>query len=139
MLALLVMISAVTSQQLTCERIDNDYGALTCRMDRATRSFQSGTVISSVDKRVTRLKFDRNKKITHLPILVYQVFSELEFYSARSCAIKTISGSNFEKLVRLKEIHLSGNLIETIDVRTFNDVLELRILKLGKNGRSFNK
>lgn len=78
------------------------------------------------------LTFYSNKQVSFLPVQVDVAFPQLVGYSAAKCSIKTISKDNFKNLRNLKDLSLRCNQIETIEKDTFEDLILLEVLWLGK-------
>lgn len=85
------------------------------------------------------LSFYSNKQISFLPVQVDVTFPKLVGYSAGSCSIKTISKTNFKNLRNLKDLSLRMNQIETIENDTFEDLIALEVLWLGKFNQLYFK
>lgn len=123
--------------QIMCETIgDNTYAyttGLACKMNTYTAIMDLGYTISdqSNDK-VVQMYFNDNQKIEFLPVLLHQIFPNLEKYFAARCAIKEISKTNFESLDRLARIDLEGNQIYAVLSDTFGSLANLRWLDLSK-------
>lgn len=86
---------------------------------------------SEVDKSVTGLNFDGNKKIFYLPVLISQKFPNLIAYTASNCSIDSISKENFQDLKKLKILYLHENEIQTLTGNVFEDLESLEELLLG--------
>jgi hypothetical protein len=108
----------------------------TCFMNNKTLIDSDGLQISSKDETVKGLCMNENKKIEFLPEATNGAFPNLLSYSAYECSIKNISHKNFQSLMKLRELFLSHNQIETIRSNTFKDLISLEKLSLGKNTSS---
>lgn len=128
---MIICATNIVAFQVPCDRIVAK--PFTCRMGRTTKIHRPGAVISTIDGRVTRIEFETNKDIHYLPIEVYQKYPNLIIYEAHFCAIKEIEKRNFEKLYKLKTLTLQGNQIEAILNNTFDDLVELERLSIGKS------
>jgi Leucine-rich repeat (LRR) protein len=90
------------------------------------------TIANEKDTKVSGLLLEHNQKVKFLPIKVAEKFPNILGISAFDCKIKSISKENFENLHKLTEIHLHGNMIETIYSNTFEDLVSLEVIFLGK-------
>jgi Leucine-rich repeat (LRR) protein len=81
---------------------------------------------------VIRLNFQPNEKINYLLVKVADSFPNLEMYNALGCSVKEISKENFAGLKKLKFLNLNFNKIERINSETFEDLVTLEELHLGK-------
>lgn len=90
------------------------------------------TFSNSRDDKIIEIRFDLNKKVELLPILVHFKFSNLVSYVADNCAIGDIIKLNFEHLTRLRNLNLTHNRIEKIRRDIFDGLLELRTIWLSK-------
>jgi Leucine rich repeat len=109
----------------------------TCWMDKMTTIDSKETTIGLTpwnrNETFEGLSFWTNKKIKFLPIQVSEKFPNLLGYQASHCSITEISKKNFEGLTKLKLLHLINNKIEKILSDTFEDLVELTNVTLGKN------
>lgn len=72
-----------------------------------------------------------NKKIEYLPENIDVTLPNLIGINAANCALKAISKANFKNLLKLKNLMLEDNRIETIEGATFQDLKALITLNLG--------
>ena len=109
-------------------------------MDDVTTIDSNDISISSPkDRTVKGLLLEDNQNVKFLPVRVYEKFPSLVGLSAFDCKIKIITKANFEKLDKLKEIHMHGNLIEKISSDTFEDLISLEQIFLGELTETFVK
>lgn len=124
--------------EVPCERVGNyrfhwtqlaarDRNAKTCFMNNST-------IIDSVGfaADVTGFHMYENKKIQYLPDNVAGKFPSLKVWVEADCSIKSISKANFKNLSQLRLLALHSNEIETISSATFEDLVALETLWLGK-------
>jgi Leucine rich repeat len=104
----------------------------TCFMRNTTVIDGKNVIISPRDESVLGLSFNQNKKINFLPDGVTKVFPNLIGYTALNCSIQEISIRNFAGLNKLKVLALSFNQIATINTDTFEDLISLEFINLGK-------
>lgn len=133
--SLLTISSGV--QQVPCERVASaefTFAVLkVCSMERSTVINASDFTISTTkDETVTGLRLDHNKKISFLPLETAKKFPNLLGYAAHNCSIKVVKNEHFQNLNKLKEIWLAGNRIETIFGDTFDGLISLERINLGK-------
>lgn len=104
-----------------------------CCLITKTAINASDLIIFGVEDESVRL-FDssRNQNVEFLPIHISNKFPNLVSYDANRCAIKEISKTNFENLFHLKMLNLIGNRLKTIVSNTFEDLVNLEFLLLGK-------
>lgn len=137
---LLLNISRLSASELECENKSafNYFGhtgtesAKTCFMQIFTTIDSPGFTISTSDGTIEGLSFDRNKKIRFLPEQIAEKFPNLLFFLACGCSLTEVLKSNFESLVKLRDLQLSMNQIEKISSNTFEDLASLKTLKLCK-------
>jgi Leucine-rich repeat (LRR) protein len=84
------------------------------------------------DTAIRGIDFFGNSKISYLPVKINEAFPNLLGYSAGNCSIKTISKENFEGLSNLRELLLFENFIKKIPGDTFEDLVALEFVNLGK-------
>lgn len=119
--------------EITCERFNYDLELEYCVMNKKTLINANNSVVAELtDEEVEGIDFNGNKNIEYLPYKVYKQFPNLVEYYAPSCSIKQIAKVNFEKLTRLKFIHLSDNKIQKIAANTFGGLESLNELNLGE-------
>lgn len=100
-------------------------------MTISTRIASNDTTISA-DAEIGELVFSKNKNISLLPVDVAISFPELELYSASKCFIKTIARIHFKGLRALTILDLQNNQIEMIRSDTFEDLISLKEIQLGR-------
>lgn len=76
--------------------------------------------------------FANNTSIKYLPIEVSMRFPKIALYNAENCAISEISKANFENLNQLEAVILAGNLIEVVPSDTFELIIGIERIDLGK-------
>lgn len=103
----------------------------TCVFSRREKSDEEFK-IADENESVLALDFQRNRNITVLPIDVDKNFPNLVLYNAATCSVQTIARKNFVNLLKLEEINLKDNRIETIHGNTFEDQKALKRLILSK-------
>jgi Leucine-rich repeat (LRR) protein len=126
---------------LKCEKVEdrdwwtpNSFKTIkTCLMTDTTSIDSDGFKISPEDETIEGLRMYSNRKIEFLPEKLKDVFANLLGYSAYECSIKQISYKNFRGLVKLQELYLYSNKIETIPSDAFKDLTALEFLGLSKN------
>lgn len=104
----------------------------TCWMNDGTSIGHKHVTVSTFDASVKSLSFWNNKDIQYLPDQVNENFPNLIGYSADECSIKEISKGNFMGLNKLILLDLRHNKIEKIESYVFEDLQELRDLRLSK-------
>lgn len=105
----------------------------TCYMIDSTVIDASDFTISTPrDETIKGLSFIWNEKISFLPLKIAEKFPNLIGINGMNCSIKTIRKENFQNLNKLKWIWLSINQIETIFSDTFEGLLTLEEITLGK-------
>lgn len=123
--------SAATS--ISCESISPRRYRKCCFMNNATTIDTTNSSFSgSRDDSVREINCSRNKKIFFLPIRVTDKYPDLRSYEAAECSLTTITKENFERMTNLKYLDLIGNQIETIFSNTFEDLLSLNYLRIGR-------
>lgn len=121
--------------EIPCEKFDSLSKSESCMMNGSTIINATNFIIADPrDDDIRGIFFDLNKKIEYLPYKIYMQLPILIKYSANNCSIKQISMENFEKLNRLEQIRLAGNLIQKISGNTFKGLKRLKHVDLGKFG-----
>lgn len=130
---LLLVIHSNGLKYVPCESVAiGTRGWFTCFMQDATVIEASDFKISTPrDERVQEILFNRNRKISFLPLGTSKNFPNLTGYSARNCSIKNLRKENFQNLNALKGIYLDNNQIETILSETFESLISLQEVFLG--------
>jgi Leucine-rich repeat (LRR) protein len=100
--------------------------------DTTTIESMNATISTERDGFIKGLWFNSNKNIFYLPIHVVQKFPNLAIFHADDCNVKQISSANFKGLSKLKRLSLEHNQIQTMMIDTFNDLVNLEFLSLGK-------
>jgi Leucine rich repeat len=132
-------LNNVEPKKISCEKVEIDHWippvelVKTCKMLETTVIDDNNVNISRRDETVNGLRFDWNKKIAFLPVRLNDTFPNLIGYSVMACSIKEVSKKNFEGLRKLVLLRLSNNQIEKISGGTFEDLVSLRTLNLGKS------
>lgn len=76
--------------------------------------------------------YDNNKRIQFLPVKISEKFPNLWIISAFGGAIRSISKENFKGLRELRWLQLGHNQIVKVSDDTFEDLVSLEGLWLGK-------
>lgn len=143
MIKLIILVITLVScasgiREVPCEKFsetswENLGKLLTCDLDGTTRIDTPHFKISSPrQENVQAVTFGRNQKIDFLPLETYKKHPNLLVYGAWECSIKSVHKGNFQYLDRLKIVFLHRNQLETINSDTFEDLLNLEFLSLGK-------
>lgn len=102
-------------------------------MNESTTINSTGfSISSSKDNNVKGFYSYRNDKIEFLPENFAEKFPNLVVIWASRCSIKKVSKKNFRNLRKLRGLDLDKNQIERIESDTFDDLIELEELHLGK-------
>lgn len=142
-LAVTLITCASGIREIPCEKFDmtsweNLGKLLTCDMEGEKRIDTPYFKISSPRQgNVQAITFGNNKKIDYLPLDTFKTYPNLLVFGAWNCSIKSIHKGNFQYLDRLKIIFLHHNQLETINSDTFEDLLNLEFLSLGKSWSRF--
>lgn len=91
------------------------------------------TIVSAKDETINGLAFKGNKKISFLPVDIYENFPNLEILNACDCSIKSIFKENFRYLNKLEDLDLNKNQIETIRADVFENSLSIKRFWFRKN------
>jgi Leucine-rich repeat (LRR) protein len=132
------ILENVTAKEVSCEEVvDRDWGDLVgwvkiCGMQTITVINESNITIAMRDDKMGGLTLGSNRNINYLPVLVVEKFPNLLAFYAIDCNIKEISKKNFAGLNKLKLLQLHGNQIKKINSDTFEDLILLENLSLGK-------
>lgn len=103
-------------------------------MNDITEISTTGVMIGSLQNTsIAGFNLEHNKKINYLPENTGEKFPNLIGFSAFDSGVKEISKANFANLVLLKELHLSKNVKSKINSNTFEGLLSLKAIFLGKN------
>jgi hypothetical protein len=126
-----------SSTTIECEKIvDREWtniGTLfDCWLHADTIISWYGFEIGPANENVTGLSIQYNKKVEYLPEKVHLSFPKLRGFSADGCAIRKISKINFKKLNYLRALWLRMNEIEVVPSNSFEDLISLEYLVLGK-------
>lgn len=121
----------INGVEIVCD--DDECFDKPCCFVKETAINASDCTISGLQDESVRL-FDasRNKNLEFLLIHVGDKFPNLVSYAAERCAITEISRQNFANLFHLRMLNLNRNLIESINIDTFYDLVSLESLMLGK-------
>lgn len=104
-----------------------------CSVDNNTAiSIDDVTFLSTSNYFVDGIHFNSNKRIVFLPVRIYESFPNLRAYFAGNLNISKVSHKNLQRLSKLEILHLNNNRIEKIRSDTFEGLLKLRIVNLGK-------
>lgn len=140
-LMLFLSISCIDGNEINCEAIRRgtwlslqNATLKTCLLQTFIRIDAANKKVSNSDVSVRAISFFKNSYIFYLPIDVSKSFPNLVAYEASETSINEISKVNFKNLRKLLFLDLSYNTIETIFSDTFEDLVELEILRLGECG-----
>jgi Leucine-rich repeat (LRR) protein len=86
--------------------------------------------IQTRNESVKGLDLSQSKKVSFLPVQVADIFPNLIAISAWDCSIKTILKKNFARLIKLQQLCIDHNQIETIHSEIFEDLISLEVLTL---------
>lgn len=103
-----------------------------CLITKTAINASNLTIFGLEDESVRLFDSSRNQNVEFLPIHISNKFPNLVSYDANRCAIKEISQTNFGNLFHLKMLNLVGNRLRTIVSNTFEDLVSLESLLLGK-------
>lgn len=137
-LVILRAIDQASGAKISCEKVEIETSwtlgnFLTCYMQKVTIINLPGTTIAgNINDRIQALTLAQNEKISYLPEQVNEKFSNLLVYGAQYCSLTSISRRNFLSLTYLRGLYLEGNQIKKISSETFDDLISLEILELGK-------
>lgn len=126
----------VKADEVRCEEIkvhDWSYTGerLTCYVNSSYISW-NGVTIAKADVTVGALWLEGNKRVSSLPVEVSKTFPHLFGYNAESCSVSLLFKANFLNLGELEFLSLENNKIEMINRDTFEDLVSLKVLYLGK-------
>lgn len=111
----------------------------TCTIGSAISINEVGMTISlDRDESVDGFDISSNQKIFFLPDNIAKTFPNLVIYTSYKSPIEAVFRSNFHGLQNLKRLDINHNQIERIEVDTFNDLLQLESLYMGKYMISFS-
>lgn len=131
-----ILIRNATAQIILCESVVvynfglNTGKPKTCMMSGSTAIAAVGSR-TETNTAVGALWMFGNKKIEYLPENIDVTLPNLIGINAANCALKAISKANFKNLLKLKNLMLEDNRIETIEGATFQDLKALITLNLG--------
>lgn len=133
-------IGVVNGKEVNCEKVWDDFWIVsdqgrrlkTCDMHLLTKIDDSNVTISKQKDEISIIFLSTNKKISYLPVEVFQKFPHIIIYRASETSIKAISKKNFRNLNKLQVLYLQRNQIETIHYDTFQDLGNLIELHLGE-------
>lgn len=128
------LLTQICANKVPCERIVEIFELhKTCFMDSVTKIDSLQFEISSErDENVTKISLYGNKNVIYLPISVSEKFPLLTELIAWQCSVKEISKENFKNLYKLQRLDLDENQITKIQSETFEDLMGLEVLRLGK-------
>lgn len=133
MLSVALLVSQAVSVEIDCEKIETIDHDKICFLDKRTAvRTTSVTFYPGSDGNVRAISFSFNQKVEFLPIQVGQKFPNLVQYRAANCAVRRVTKDNFEGLVKLEALRLSGNRIEKIASDTFEGLSNLKLVYIGK-------
>lgn len=90
------------------------------------------TFLLASDYSADGINFNANKKVKFLPVRIFQTFPNLQGYFAGGLNISEVSQKNLQRLAKLEVLYLNNNRIEKINSDSFEGLLKLRIVNLGK-------
>jgi Leucine-rich repeat (LRR) protein len=128
---------AVEGSQTSCDSIEffswRHIGDLiTCKKENTDISNSGLTLSHPSEPDLKMLYFYNNKKVLYLPVELYCTAPNLFVINAAGCAVKAISKKNFEKLANVQYVWLHDNDISVIPAGTFEDLVSLKEITLGK-------
>lgn len=127
--------SIANASQVSCEHIANLHWVNPARYVKTCYigliKFE-GDTISPRDEIMQGLCLINRKKTKFLPLKVAETFPNLLAYSADRNSLTKINKANFAGLNKLEKLSLSYNHITTIRSDTFEDLIALEELELGK-------
>lgn len=129
---LVITACGLQAAEIKCEKIDHfEKSEKCCYLDLSTNVSARDVIISETEtSEIDAILFNYNRRIQHLPIRVYKIFPNLEFYFARNAAVKQVSALNFEKLTNLKVINLRANQISFVPNHCFDGLIKLNEIYL---------
>jgi hypothetical protein len=144
---LLFVVSTVSAlgladKKLTCSNYRMRYFSVggfiyTCVMgDHKIIRSTGFTFDGAADLEIEALRFEQNMDILYLPEKVAEKFPDLEAYRVDSCRLKVIKRVHFENLTKLRYLRLFESEITQIGKGTFDDLIALEYLDLGRAASS---
>ena len=127
-----------SSTEIHCERIVDDHWSQlvgtvkTCFVDNTTSIEAQGAKMSDHVEEDSGIDFFDNSNIKFLPENVAEKFPNLIGYLVHRCSVQEISKKNFKNLSKLKYLWLGYNQIVKIPRNTFEDLVKLEQIYLGK-------
>jgi hypothetical protein len=132
--------SLVNTQQIDCETVQTRTSYVssvllkTCRVDQNTVvDSETYFFTAEPDVEMTEVWTDGNMNIQYLPKNIFEKFPNLISLSAASCSLKLVNKDNLQYLSSIEEIDFSNNLLESIEIGTFDDLMILQFLVLARN------
>lgn len=109
-------------------------GRFCSKVNHADESTKHMTIVDERDDRVTdfTISIIGSEGMKYLPIKVHRTFPNIDNYIAYYCDIEEVSKENFENLIKLKSINLRGNKLKTIGSDTFDGLINLKFIVLGR-------
>lgn len=82
---------------------------------------------------VESFKMSYNRDIRFLPKQIGQKFPVLQYFEANGCGLTILRDHYFKDMRFLRKLHLSGNLIKTIESNSFTDLVSVELLVIVNN------
>lgn len=100
--------------------------------ENTTVNIDDVTFLLTSDYTVDGINFNANKKISLLPVRIFQSFPKLRGYFAGNLNVSEVSHKNLQRLSKLKDLYLNNNRIKKIKSDTFEGLLSLKSVNLGE-------
>lgn len=117
-----------------CQEVSVQDGLKTCVLNDNIEIYSRGYILTTVDSTIEALffhqKYQKNEKISYFPANLYSNFPNLLSLNAEYCRVKHILRDSFMNLRKLKELDVSFNTLETIDVGSFRELTSLEKLRI---------
>lgn len=128
--------SAALKKQISCQSEDfvawPRFGTQkTCFVKNSTSITEPDFEMSGVfDLTITGVAFMDNNKILYLPVLISEIYPNLVTFSAVGSSFTSVSKENFKNLRKVKHLRLSRNMIENLNINSFEDLAQLQEIYL---------
>lgn len=126
------------SNEVLCEEISRSEFGIRCLIGTDTKIISRGYKILSTNyPRIQSLeisvykRFDRVVEVRYLPV-VSSFIRNLISYRVDNAAVRAIGKENFEGMIWLEILTLRNTLIKTLPENTFQGLLRLKYIELGK-------
>lgn len=128
------MLYVANGKKIACEYLidDKKFNDQRCVMDYSTKITEENVQISTVNLNILTLTIFRASNVFFLPVKVAETFPNLIVYQISKTSLRKISKRNFKRLYKLKDIYLVDNKVEIIFSDTFEDLVNLKKLKISK-------